>query len=174
MGGLCLLVKLHREGSAPDVCTAGLFRYVCCNKRQQYLENITDSDVLEWVKVWHLSQKDDIVMWWETMVVRQVWGTAYTCTALHCKDTALHCIVMYCIVLCSLLLYNTVLYYLWPECTTVQVLYSILILHFILIVPHYTTLLSCSVLPLHYTASISQLVHYTTLHYTILHYTTVH
>ena len=25
MGGLCLLVSLHREGSAPDVCTAGLF-----------------------------------------------------------------------------------------------------------------------------------------------------
>ena len=25
MGGLSLLVSLHREGSAPDVCTAGLF-----------------------------------------------------------------------------------------------------------------------------------------------------
>ena len=25
MGGLCLLVSLHWEGSAPDVCTAGLF-----------------------------------------------------------------------------------------------------------------------------------------------------
>ena len=29
MGEICLLVQLHREGSAPAACTAGLFNYWC-------------------------------------------------------------------------------------------------------------------------------------------------
>ena len=122
---------------AQHVCTLATGSIVQhCNQLQQYLENITDIDVLEWVKVWHLSQ--NVILWCDRK--QWLWGgscsvgwwwpgwvSALPLLALHWwfQDTALHRIVMHC---------------------------TVLILHFTLIVPHYTTLLLCSVLPLHYFA----------------------
>ena len=45
MGGFSLLVCLHREGSAFNVCRAGLFVELQHPQQQQYFESITDSVV---------------------------------------------------------------------------------------------------------------------------------
>ena len=128
--GLRLMFAQHvctlATGSIVQHCT------VHHNQPQQYLENITDIDVLEWVKVWHLSQ--NVILWcdrkqwlWEGSCSVGWWWpgwvSALPLLALHWwfQDTALHRIVMHC---------------------------TVLILHFTLLVLHYITLSSGP----HYTA----------------------
>ena len=42
MGGLCLSVKLHREGSAPTACAAGMFMFVLFPSKEQEKCQILD------------------------------------------------------------------------------------------------------------------------------------
>ena len=42
MGGLCLSVKLHREGSAPTACAAGLFMFILFPSKEQEKCQILD------------------------------------------------------------------------------------------------------------------------------------
>ena len=50
MGGFCLLVELHREGSAPAACAAGLLHNQLKVFRRFKYEDVDDFDTVDYNK----------------------------------------------------------------------------------------------------------------------------